>query len=223
MDADFWHRRWRKNEIGFHEEDGNHLLKTYVTSLNLSSNSRVFVPLCGKTRDIAWLLGKGYSVVGCELNEQAVQQLFDELHVVPARSEPNESNKKGLTHFHKTFENQLTLDIYQGDFFALTAHKLGNINAIFDRGALVALPAQMRCKYAQQLIAIAATSKQLLVCYEYAQGLIQGPPHSVDENELINHYSKHYSIERLYRDTIEGGFRNATNVLEAAYLLTPKR
>ena len=26
MEPDFWHRRWKKNEIGFHENEGNTLL-----------------------------------------------------------------------------------------------------------------------------------------------------------------------------------------------------
>ncbi len=34
------------------------------------------MPLCGKTRDIWWLLESGYRVVGAELSRVAVEQLF---------------------------------------------------------------------------------------------------------------------------------------------------
>ena len=83
MEPDFWHRRWKKNEIGFHENEGNTLLKAYFEQWQLPENGRVFVPLCGKTKDIGWLLAKGFSVVAIELNESAVKALFADLGVEP--------------------------------------------------------------------------------------------------------------------------------------------
>ena len=38
----------------------------------------VFVPLCGKSLDMVWLLEQGFSVTGCEISELAVQQFFTE-------------------------------------------------------------------------------------------------------------------------------------------------
>ena len=67
MEADFWHQKWEKNDIGFHREEANPLLVDHFDALNLPQGSRVFLPLCGKTRDIAWLLSQGYRVVGAEL------------------------------------------------------------------------------------------------------------------------------------------------------------
>ena len=45
--------------------------------------ARVFVPLCGKTRDIGWLLARGYRVAGAELSRLAVDQLFGDLGIEP--------------------------------------------------------------------------------------------------------------------------------------------
>jgi thiopurine S-methyltransferase len=44
----------------------------------------VFLPLCGKTLDIHWLLSNGYPVAGSELGEVAVKQLFSELAIITA-------------------------------------------------------------------------------------------------------------------------------------------
>jgi thiopurine S-methyltransferase len=222
MEASFWHRRWQKNEIGFHESDGSYLLKKYFDRLSLSPSDRVFVPLCGKTRDIAWLLSKEISVLGIELNEQAIVQLFTELGVSPKRANIEVSGQDNLQHFHHTFSNALTIDIYQGDFFALDAKLLGNIDAVYDRASLVALPKTMRENYTAHLQAISCQSQQLLICYEYEEGLIQGPPHSVDNDEVITHYQQSYKIENLHKDRVEGGFREQTDVFEAVYLLYPK-
>lgn len=54
MDANFWHQRWGKIDIAFHESEANPLLVKYFKELHLEKGSRVFVPLCGKTLDIAW-------------------------------------------------------------------------------------------------------------------------------------------------------------------------
>lgn len=217
MEAAFWHRRWRKNEIGFHEEDGNHLLKTYIEKLALPAGARVFVPLCGKTRDIAWLLSKGFNVVGIELNTLAVDQLFAELEV-----QVEHRKIEGFDHRSALFSNGQSLDIYIGDFFALNSVIMGTVDAVFDRGALVALPAHMRKQYTEHLLSLTDKSSQLLVCYEYAEGLLQGPPHSVDSNEVNTHYTKHMRVLQLYRAKVEGGFREQSEVFEAAYLVRTK-
>ncbi|GAB55897.1 thiopurine S-methyltransferase [Glaciecola punicea ACAM 611] len=218
MQADFWHRRWQQNEIGFHEADGNHLLKAHIDALTLADGARVFVPLCGKTRDIAWLLSKGYSVVGIELNESAVLQLFGDLNLA-AKPSSNLNKDTGLQYFHNTFSNGLTLDIYQGDFFAFHAKVLGDIDAVYDRGALVALPAQMRRQYCAHLLNLTQSAKQLLVCYQYKDGLIQGPPHSVSHEEINSHYRHTMHIQELYTGRVEGGFREKSEVFESVYLL----
>ena len=43
------------------------------------------------------------------------------------------------------------LDIFVGDIFKLTRKALGSIDAVFDRAALVALPEEMRARYASHI------------------------------------------------------------------------
>lgn len=136
MDADFWHDKWDNNQIGFHQADGNPLLVKHFPALALQTGARVFVPLCGKTRDIAWLLAQGCRVVGAELSERAVQQLFAEMDVVPDVTEVGR-----LTRY--TAEG---IDVFVGDIFDLDKAVLGPIDAVFDRAALVALPQDMRVR-----------------------------------------------------------------------------
>ena len=71
MDHAFWNTRWAENRIGFHQSDFNRMLVAHFGALGLTTGSRVFVPLCGKTRDIAWLLKDGMQVAGAELNRMA--------------------------------------------------------------------------------------------------------------------------------------------------------
>src|SRR4051812_37476875 len=83
MKAEFWHERWKKNEIGFHEPKPNPALVKNIARLKLPKRARIFIPLCWKTLDIGWLLSKGFRVAGAELSELAVTQLFEQLRLKP--------------------------------------------------------------------------------------------------------------------------------------------
>jgi thiopurine S-methyltransferase len=209
MQHDFWHRRWQKNEIGFHESEGNHLLTCYFDALKLPENPRVFVPLCGKTRDIAWLLNLGAEVVAIELNELAVIALFDELGL-----SPNKVVRGNLIEYSGP-----NVVVYVGDFFTLNSVDIGSVDAIYDRAALVALPQTLRDQYTQHLRHITHAQKQLIITFEYDQTLFDGPPFSVSEAEIKHQYNQHYTITQLYRDKIPDGFRSVDEVYEGVYLL----
>jgi thiopurine S-methyltransferase len=90
MDPDFWHERWKTNQIGFHQGEINHCLVRYWPSLGLKTGGRVLVPLCGKSRDMFWLLEQGFAVTGIEISPIAVEAFFAEpLYAVENRSPGN--------------------------------------------------------------------------------------------------------------------------------------
>lgn len=178
MEHNFWLDRWQTNQIGFHLADANPLLVKHFKSLALPAGSRIFIPLCGKTLDIAWLLSQGHRVVGAELVEMAIIQLFDQLGVAPHISSVGEL-KRYSAH---------NIDIFVGDIFKIKADMLGTVNAVYDRAALVALPSEMRIQYTAQLKAITQNAPQLLITFEYDQSLVPGPPFSVNAAEVKTHY-----------------------------------
>ena len=53
-----WISRWENNRIGWHANQINRQLIKYLEMLNLSSGDTIFVPLCGKTNDMFFLLEK---------------------------------------------------------------------------------------------------------------------------------------------------------------------
>lgn len=209
MDAEFWLKKWEKNEIGFHLSEANPLLVKYLDTLKLDKNSRIFVPLCGKTLDIAWLLSKGYAVVGAELSEEAIKQLFNELGLTPQIS------KIGKLTLYQA--NNLT--VFVGDIFHLTAEILGEVSAIYDRAALVALPEAMRIKYAAHLKQITNMAPKLLVTFTYDQSLKNGPPFSITQLEVEKHYSSCYKIELLETINVKGGLKGNVEAKENVWVL----
>ncbi|MCP5325225.1 MAG: thiopurine S-methyltransferase [Oceanospirillaceae bacterium] len=211
MDAEFWHQRWQKGETAFHEGQVNRLLEQHFQALNLPVGSRVFLPLCGKTRDIAWLLDKGYQVVGAELSELAVKELFAGLGLTPVVIE-----KENYRHYQAA-----QIDILVGDIFQLRQADIGRVDAIYDRAALVALPEIMRADYARQLIELGQTAPQLIITYEYAQHEMPGPPFAIPAAEVQQHYALLYGIHEQVRQVLQGGLKGKTSATEVLWLLTP--
>lgn len=209
MEASFWHQKWERKEIAFHEGDTNALLLAHFDKLNLAPSSRVFIPLCGKTRDIAWLLASGYQVVGAELSELAIKALFEELGV-----EPNITLHGNFMRYHAP-----DIDIFVGDFFDLTAEIIGEVDAIYDRAALVALNDSLRGQYAEHLINISRAAAQLIITYEYDQTVIPGPPFSVEESQVREFYEATYQLTFVERQAIEGGLKGKVASAEAVWLL----
>ncbi|RHX94619.1 thiopurine S-methyltransferase [Leptospira yasudae] len=209
MEASFWHQRWGKNEIAFHEKEANPFLVEHFKKLSTPENGRVFVPLCGKTLDISWLLSKGYRVAGAELSQIAIDQLFSELGVEPKIKQLNSLD-------HYSAEN---IDIFVGDIFLLSKEILGPIDAIYDRAALVALPEEMRNRYTNHLLNLTDTAPQLLICYEYDQNLMEGPPFSISNEEVDRHYKKSYDPNLIVNKEVIGGLKGKCKAIENVWLL----
>jgi thiopurine S-methyltransferase len=213
MDATFWRDRWQRNEIGFHEPQANPMLVAHFASLSLPAGSRIFVPLCGKTLDIHWLLSRGHQLAGAELSEIAVQQLFTDLGVTPATTDIGQ-----LTRYSAP-----GIDIFLGDIFDLSRSDLGSVNAVYDRGALIALPEPMRSRYAGHLERLTNRAIQLLICLNYEQHLLAGPPFSVSGTEIARLYQHAYDLKMLATRDVVGGLKGKCPATEDVWLLTPSR
>ncbi len=78
MQQEFWLERWQLNQIGFHNQQTNRHLKQNWSLLNQPTGSVIFVPFCGKSKDMLWLRDQGHQVIGVELSPLAVEVFFDE-------------------------------------------------------------------------------------------------------------------------------------------------
>lgn len=210
MKHEFWHEKWAKNEIAFHQEKPHPWLERYLVKMDLRPGHRIFVPLCGKTLDIHWLLAQGFRVVGAELNESAVEQLFAELKL-----DPEIRDIDGFRHY--SAENT---DIFVGDIFALSQKRVGRVDAVYDRAALVALPEDMRPDYARQILALSKSAPQFLICFTYDQSKLDGPPFSISNDELRELYGATFRLRLAARDEVKGGLKGQCPAEEKLWLLT---
>lgn len=180
MEPSFWHERWSRGQIGFHQQQVNPLLQRWWSSCGAGAGANVLVPLCGKTLDLRWLAAQGCTVTGVELSPLAAAALF------PAATTPT---VEGALHAWRDGE----IEVLQGDFFDL---ERGGFDAFWDRAATIALPPDLRRRYAAHLAArVRPGAVGLLVTLSHDRG--SGPPFSVSPDEVEALYGSAFVVEPL--------------------------
>lgn len=216
MEPGFWHEKWQQQLIGFHQQDINPYLVKYWHTLALPAEAQVFVPLCGKSLDMCFLAEQGHQVIGCELNELAVQQFFEDNQLPMQQSTLGEHQ-----HYHTE-----QVSLYQGDIFTLPQSITAKVSGFYDRAALIAWPESMRAQYAKQLAQLLPSgSVGLLVTLDYPQDALSGPPFAVSPTWVETHLSDDFEIQLLdCQDVLADNPRFVKKEVpwlnEAAYLLT---
>lgn len=188
MEHDFWHERWRNGEIGFHLNEINPWLLRHWPTLDVPQAGTVFVPLCGKSLDMLWLREQGHAVLGVELSGIAVEAFF---------TGQGATAQRNLQGKFAALESD-GIRLLCGDFFDLRREDMAQVSAVYDRAALIALPPDLRRRYAQHLAHILpAGTVMLLVVMEYPQAERNGPPFSVPPDEVRALYGDVARIELL--------------------------
>ncbi|MGB5705307.1 MAG: thiopurine S-methyltransferase [Arenicellales bacterium] len=190
MESDFWHQRWSENQIGFHQEKINSRLVKLWPKIALQCGDKVFVPLCGKSKDMLWLAAQTHSVLGVELSPIACREFFEDNGI------------KYLISHEAKFEvfrgDTDTIELWSGDFFELSVEHLSNVAGVYDRASLIALPPSMREKYVAHLGSILKSrTKVLLIAMEYDEHKMKGPPFSVSEEEVRTLFDKDFTLEQI--------------------------
>lgn len=208
MDKKFWLEKWNKKEIGFHYDSPNPVLVGQFSKIVAATDSRVLVPLCGKTADLLWLMHQNLFVFGVEFSEIAIIEFF------------NENNLKYEKFIEGEFEvySGENIKIYHGDFFHFFSTTNLKFNYIYDRASLVALPDSLRLKYYREISNLLdENGKYLLLSFEYDQAIMSGPPFSVDRREI----QKNIDFKLLWNErtpNIQMSERAKTDFYNCSYL-----
>ena len=155
LQVNYWKQRWADGNIGWHLSDVNPRLLEYWQHLDIATDSRVLVPLCGKSLDLLWLAEQGHAVVGVEASEIAVGDLpqCDNLIV-------------HCTDFFEFSDPTITAWYDRAALVALSPELrikyFAHLASFLPRGA-----------------------KGLLVTFEYPEGTREGPPFSVTADEVL--------------------------------------
>ena len=219
MNPEFWQTRWQEKRIGFNQSEVNPLLMKHFNHLNLPAGSRIFVPLCGKSIDMVWLAAQGYDVIGVELVETAVQEFFAEQNISPTVHQ--HLDNPAVKYYQGPLAEQ-TVTLWVADIFALTAEDIGGVDAVYDKAALIALPANMRPQYSEQIRQLSRNTSQILLTLNYDQNKKDGPPFSISGPQVQQYYGSHYQITEL--ESVVASLHSAPElaVTEHVWLLNNK-
>lgn len=215
MEPEFWLKRWQTDDIGFHRDEVHPALEQLWPQVAPEADGRVFVPLCGKSRDMRWLAGRGHQIIGVELSEKAIDGFFEAEGLVP------DVRHEGVF----TVKTAGPYELWCGDLFELPSDTVADVAHVYDRASLIALPSEMRVKYAQYLADILPpASCGLLISLAYDASEMNGPPFSVPDNEVAALLGDDFAIETLAsRDALEGNLnlvkRGLTSLVETCYRL----
>lgn len=223
MEATFWHQCWQQNQLGFQLTEPHSLLQKHLPQLLAARPdyfNEILLPLCGKTPDLMFCR-QFLPVQGFELSPIACQDFFRE-HNLAVSCQPSLDPDRQFMHYQAE-----RIQLWQGDFFHVPDTWVSSQALVYDRAALIALPAEMRQRYATKLKHwLEQGAELLLITLEYPQQERQGPPFSVPAAELMTLFPD-CQIELLDTLDITGqGFgrrRMATSyLLEKVWLLRYK-
>jgi len=214
-----WLHFWEKNETNWHSDTITQELVEYFELFELELGDKVFVPLCGKSLDMIYIVNQGFSVVGIEISEVGIRQFFKENDLKYTVTKVDDFD----------LYSSENLEIYCGDFFLLTSKHLNNIKAVLDRKSLIALEPDLRQKYVKHLNDIISLGVRiLLVTLHYPQHQMSGPPFSVDKSEVESLFSMTFETRELKSfNDIENGSKlvraGVDYINNAAYCLRKVR
>lgn len=188
-----WLMKWRSNKIHCHREYVLPDLISYFHCLHLQPGSRILVPLCGKSKDMQWLAEQGYSILGVDLSLVACRNFFAEMNRVP-----------DITR-HKNFIclQYNNIELLCGDFFKLKAIDLPILEAVYDCGALVALPLNLRQQYIRHLLVCAGSNPKILLMGFDSSDNIEGPPFSVNHSEICHLFGTNYQVKTIKYELLD--------------------
>lgn len=193
MEISYWKARWEKGYTGWHMDKVYPNLPDFWPKLHPSTGDTVMVPLCGKSLDLLWLAAQKHKVIGIEVSQKAIEQFFREHEI-----DFQESTKGPF----KIYRSQ-NLEIWAGDFFKMKPHYLPEIDFIYDKAALIALPLKKRKKYTEAIMNFCKTNTQILLnAFEYEQEEMNGPPFAVFSDEIEMLYGQRFKVLLLREESV---------------------
>ncbi|MBK2266973.1 thiopurine S-methyltransferase [Francisella philomiragia] len=207
----YWLDRWQNNDVDFCQEAPNEFLVKHFCRFNINDSSVCLVPMCGCSIDMLYFLSEGIKVVGIELSEKAVLSFFSQNNIKYEIIEESDN---------KCYKGN-DIEIYVTDIFDLPkiAKNLPDFDIWYDRGAYIALPEDIRARYAKMMLQVCSDNTQILLLVMEHDKKSQTPPYSVTQAELIKNFSPNIEFELIdskQRENIPD-YRKAEGMTEQYY------
>lgn len=195
LTLEYWRERWATGAYGWQEKNGNQaLLWKHFAQIakdafpgKAMKDLKVFVPLCGKSKDILNFHSLGCTVVGIEFVEQPIREFFAE------NSIKNVVEKK----FTKSEDGRIMIG--HGDLFEMEdSLPFSDFDMIWDRAALDILNEKDLVRYSTMMKKLLAKDGvYLLIAPNYDRSEYNGPPLALGPEQLETYYGSAMSVQTI--------------------------
>lgn len=232
LSLEYWVKRWDDNNTLWHQHDGNKLLWRSLHNLLPSkfpsrkpAELTVFVPLCGKAKDMYLLYEMGFTVVGVEYSPKGVDEFFAENQL--------KEGKKNNGSMRSTEDGRLMIGV--GDLFSFSGDQshynplpYEKFDIIWDRGSFEATNSCDRERYASLLLSLLDKDGVYLMNTKvYDLNEYGGPPLAANTDDLRQFYGEKLDVVLLEKEDIIDSLetwrkRGLTKLDEVVHLMTFK-
>ncbi|XP_062582862.1 probable thiopurine S-methyltransferase isoform X1 [Saccostrea cucullata] len=195
VSQDFWKEKWDTGKIGFHRSHVDSLLEKHIDKLiNGRENIQIFFPLCGKALDMRRLWDLGHTVIGVETVRSALEDFFEEQSIKYTVTDLTDGEGELFISEDKRIK------LYCCDLFKFNREREGLMNAVWDRGSMVAINREDRSRYAEVLVSLLSPDcRYLLETLEYDETKYPGPPFYVSDQQIYDLFGEKMNITKLER------------------------
>lgn len=200
-----WSDRWNNNMLGWHLSDvneslikhGSHILPGDDTCPEEGGGVRVFVPLCGKSVDLAYLASRKSvdQVVGLDGIRKALEEFSKEQPSLDIQASSTDEK-------YERFEGK-GITLLKGDFFDLNDSTAGGrFDAVWDRASIIAIQPELREQYVETISKVIKPGGTILLSTlerrtGSEEGINTGPPFTVPEAEVRRLYEGQDWVESV--------------------------
>lgn len=174
LGPDFWNSRYLEGETGW---DLGEPSPPFVTlhRQGVIRPCRVAIPGCGRGWEVVWLARAGYDVTGIDFAPEAIRHVREAARTASVAPE-----------------------VVNADVLALPNSLAGRFDLVLEQTCFCALPPSRRPEYVEAVHRLLAPQGRLVALF-YECGGDDGPPFSVDPEEVRRLFAPRFVIESLER------------------------
>ncbi|XP_029834896.2 probable thiopurine S-methyltransferase [Ixodes scapularis] len=190
---DYWSNRWETGNTPWNRPDIHPLLTAHENEVLANKrDAQVFIPLCGKAKEVKWFYDRGHRVAGLEYVEKTARQFFEENKLPYEEATCPVINCKIL----QTVDKRLR--IFVCSVFDLKKESVGPVDIIWDRGALVAVNKEDRSRYISVMRPLMSPDcTYILISVVHDDDSYTGFPTSIPDDTVRELFGKEMKITKM--------------------------
>lgn len=215
---DYWKSKWNRGQPSWQLDGITKLLqKNKEVVLADKGNAQVFIPLCGKAKELKWFYDLGHRVVGVEFIEDSARDFFSENGL------DYERTTCPITKCQVFQNSDGRLRIFTCSIFDFKRECAGAMDIVWDRAAFSAINEEDRGRYSDVLKSLLASAYSYWLCVPvYDAPWYKGNPRSVDEAAVRGYFGDVAScvlVDRVIEEK-PGFLRNRGSAMFCLWHLT---